>query len=47
MKRKDYIYCTIIGFILVGSYLTIGKIIAEQDANCWDVIQEISESEGI
>ena len=47
MKRKDYIYCTVIVFILIGSYLSIGQVIADVDANCWDMVKKMSESEGI
>jgi len=44
MKKKDYIYSTIIMFILIGSYLTLGQVISAQDDNCWDMIKEISKS---
>ena len=47
MNKKDYIYCTVIVFILIGSYLSIGQVIADQDDNCWDMIKEMSESKGI
>jgi len=47
MEKKDYIYSTIIVFILIGSYLTVGEVISAQDDNCWDMIKELSKSEGI
>ena len=47
MNKKDYIYCTVIVFILIGSYLSIGQVIADQDDNCWDMIKEMSESKEI
>jgi len=47
MNKKDYIYCTIIGLILIGSYLTISKVISDQKDNCWDMVKEMSESKGI
>ena len=47
MNNKDYIYCTVIVFILIGSYLSIGQVIADQEDNCWDIVKEMSESKGI
>ena len=47
MNKKDYIYCTVIVFILIGSYLSIGQVIADQEDNCWDMVKEMSESKGI
>jgi len=44
MNKKDYIYCSIILLILVGSFITINNIAANQDKNCWNILKEISES---
>ena len=46
-EKKDYIYSTIIVFILIGSYLTIEQVISEQDNTCWYMIKEMSQSKGI
>ena len=47
MNKKDYIYCTVIVFILIGSYLIIGQVVGDVEANCWNMIKEMSESKGI
>ena len=47
MNKKDYIYCTVIVFILIGSYLSILQVVGDVEANCWNMIKEMSESEGI
>ena len=47
MNKKDYIYCTVIVFILIGSYLSILQVVDDVEANCWNMIKEMSESEGI
>jgi hypothetical protein len=47
MKKKDYIYCSVILLILVSSSITINNILANQDKNCWNMLKEISESKEI
>ena len=47
MNKKDYIYCTVIVFILIGSYLAILQVVGDVEANCWNMIKEMSESKGI
>ena len=34
MNKKDYIYCTVIVFILIGSYLFIGQVFADLEGGC-------------
>ena len=47
MKKKDYIYCSIILLILIGSFITIGNIVDNQEQSCWNMLKEISESKEI
>ena len=44
MKKKDYIYCSIILFILMGSFISINDIIDSQEQSCWNMLKEISNS---
>ena len=47
MKKKDYIYCSIILLILIGSFITIDNIVDNQEKSCWNMLKEISESKEI
>ena len=47
MKKKDYIYCSIILLILIGSFITINNIVDNQEQSCWNMLKEISESKEI
>ena len=44
MKKKDYIYCSIILFTLIGSFISINDIIDNQEQSCWNMLKEISNS---
>jgi hypothetical protein len=44
MKKKDYIYCSIILFILIGSFISINDIIDSQEQSCWNMLKEIADS---
>ena len=44
MKKKDYIYCSIILLILFGSFFTIDYLMETQDENCFNILKEIANS---
>jgi|TARA_B100001559_G_C16377548_1_gene564998 hypothetical protein len=44
MKKKDYIYCSIILLILFGSFFTIDYLMETQDENCFNMLKEIANS---